>query len=114
VVDDNKDILFYLKRVLVDTGITVLTAHSGIEAIKFVKADPNIDIVLLDIQMSEMNGIEATKEMKKLRKNLPIIAQTAFAFEDDIALILDAGCDAYLIKPIRRVHLITVMSGFIK
>ena len=114
VVDDSKDILLYLKRVLVDTGITVITALSGIEAVKFVKADPTIDIVLLDIQMPEMNGIEATKEMKKLRNNLPIIAQTAFAFDDDIDLILDAGCDAYLIKPIRRDHLIMAMSGFIK
>ena len=114
VVDDNKDVLFYLKRVLVDTGITVLTANSGIEAIEFVKTDPAIDIVLLDIQMPEMNGIEVTKKIKKIRSNLPIIAQTAFAFDDDLAQILETGCDACLIKPIRRDHLITIMSGFIK
>ena len=114
VVDDNKDVLFYLKRILVDTGITVLTARTGIEAVESVKADHAIDIVILDIQMPEMNGIEATQEIKKLRNNLPVIAQTAFAFENDVNVILEAGCDACLVKPIRRDHLITVMSGFIK
>ena len=114
LVDDNKDILLYLKRILVDTGINILTAHSGIEAIKFVMSDPTIDIVLLDIQMPEMNGIEAAKVIKELRNNLPIIAQTAFAFENDIDFILEAGCDVCLIKPIRRDNLIMVMSSFIK
>ena len=114
LVDDNKDILLYLKRILIDTGITILTARTGIEAVEFVKSDPAIDIVLLDIQMPQMNGIEATKEIKKLRHNLPVIAQTAFAYEDDIDLILATGCDACLIKPIRREHLMTVMSGFMK
>ena len=114
LVDDNKDILLYLKKNLVDTGITILTAHSGIEAIKFVMTDPTIDIVLLDIQMPEMNGIEAAKVIKDLRNNLPIIAQTACALKNDIEFILEAGCDVCLKKPIRKDNLITAMSGFIK
>lgn len=114
LVDDNKDILIYLNRILVDTGISILTARSGYEAIEIVKADDSIDVVILDMQMPEMNGIEATKEIKKIRGNLPIIAQTAFVFENDTDIILEAGCDACLIKPIRRDHLITVMSSFVK
>jgi CheY-like chemotaxis protein len=66
------------------------------------------------MQMPEMNGIEVTREIRKIRKTLPIIAQTAFIFEDDKDIILEAGCDACLIKPIRKDHLLTVMSGFIK
>jgi PAS domain S-box-containing protein len=114
LVDDNKDVLIYLNRILVDTGISILTARSGYEALEFVKADDSIDVVILDMQMPEMNGIEATKEIKKIRSNLPIIAQTAFVFENDTDIILEAGCDACLIKPIRRDHLITVMSSFVK
>ncbi|MDQ1296891.1 MAG: Response regulator, partial [Bacteroidota bacterium] len=114
LVDDNKDVLIYLKRILFDTGITVFTARSGAEAIEFVKNNPDINVVLLDMQMPEMNGIEATKHIKKIRKELPIIAQTAFIFEDDKDIILEAGCDACLIKPIRKEHLLTVMSSFIK
>jgi PAS domain S-box-containing protein len=114
LVDDNKDVLIYLNRILLDTGILVLTARSGIEAIEIIKNNSDIDVVLLDMQMPEMNGIEATKKIRAIRKELPIIAQTAFIFEDDKDIILEAGCDACLIKPIRKEHLLTVMSTFIK
>ncbi len=113
LVDDNKDVLIYLNRILIDTGVSVITARSGFEAIELIKAIPDIDVVLLDMQMPEMNGIEATKEIRKIRKNIPIIAQTAFIFEDDKDIILEAGCDACLIKPIRKEHLLSVMSGFV-
>ncbi|MBK9391329.1 MAG: response regulator [Bacteroidetes bacterium] len=114
LVDDNKDVLIYLNRILIDTGISILTARSGFEALELIKTFPDIDVVILDMQMPEMNGIEATKEIKKIRTDLPIIAQTAFVFENDTDIILEAGCDACLIKPIRRDHLITVMSSFVK
>jgi PAS domain S-box-containing protein len=114
LVDDNKDVLIYLNRILIDTGVSVITARSGFEAIELIKAIPDIDVVLLDMQMPEMNGIEATREIRKIRKNLPIIAQTAFIFEDDKDIILEAGCDACLIKPIRKDHLLAVMSDFVK
>jgi len=114
LVDDNKDILLYLNRVLSDTHIKTISARSGIEALEIVKSTPGIDLVLLDMQMPEMNGIEATKELRKIRKDIPIIAQTAFIFEDDKDIILEAGCDACLIKPIRKDHLLTVMSSFLK
>jgi PAS domain S-box-containing protein len=114
LVDDNKDVLIYLNRILTDTGVVILTARSGFEAIEIIKKTPDIDVVLLDMQMPEMNGIEATKEIRKIRKDIPIIAQTAFIFEDDKDIILEAGCDACLIKPIRRDHLLTVMSSFVK
>jgi CheY-like chemotaxis protein len=114
LVDDNKDVLIYLKRILMDTGIIVIMARSGPEALEIISTTPDIDVVLLDMQMPEMNGIEATRLIRKIRKDLPIIAQTAFIFEDDKDIILEAGCDACLIKPIRKEHLLTVMSSFIK
>jgi PAS domain S-box-containing protein len=114
LVDDNKDVLIYLRRILADTKITMFTARSGYEAIQLVRHTPDIDLVLLDMQMPEMNGIEVTRELRKLRQNLPIIAQTAFIFEDDKDIIIEAGCDACLIKPIRREHLLSTMSGFLK
>ena len=114
LVDDSKDVLVYLNRVLVDTGVLIISARSGYEAIEIIKNTPDIDVVLLDMQMPGMNGIEATKEIRKIRGSLPIIAQTAFIFEDDKDVILEAGCDACLIKPIRKDHLITVMSSFMK
>jgi PAS domain S-box-containing protein len=114
LVDDNRDVLVYLNRILLDTGVSVITARSGSEALDLIRSTPDIDVVLLDMQMPEMNGIEATREIRKIRNNLPIIAQTAFIFEDDKDIILEAGCDACLIKPIRKDHLLTVMSSFVK
>lgn len=114
IVDDNRDVLIYLNRILLDTGIKIITAKSGFEAIELVKSVPDINVILLDMQMPEMNGIEATREIRSIRKDLPIIAQTAFIFEGDKDIILEAGCDACLIKPIRKDHLLNVMSGFIK
>jgi CheY-like chemotaxis protein len=96
-----------------DTGIEVLMERSGTEAIETIKKTKDINVVLLDMQMPGINGIETTKEIRKIRKDLPIIAQTAFIFEDDKDIILEAGCDACLIKPIRKEHLLTVMSSFL-
>jgi len=114
IVDDNKDVLTYLNRILLDTGIDVLMARSGPEALRIIRDDSSIDIVLLDMQMPEMNGIEVTKEIRKIRSNMPIIAQTAFVFEDDKDIVLEAGCDACLVKPIRREQLISVVGGFLR
>jgi CheY-like chemotaxis protein/two-component sensor histidine kinase len=113
LVDDNKDVLIYLRRILVDTGIKLETARSGPEAINIIKQTPDIDVVLFDMQMPETNGTEVTREIRKLRKDLKIIAQTAFIFENDKDIILEAGCDACLIKPIRKEHLLTVLSGLL-
>ncbi|HUS87612.1 MAG TPA: ATP-binding protein [Bacteroidales bacterium] len=113
ITDDNNDILSYLTRILTDTGVTVILARSGEEALKIVKETDDIDLVLLDMQMAEMNGLEATREIRKLKENLPIIAQTAFIFEEEKNMILNAGCDACIIKPVRQDQLYSVVSGFL-
>ena len=112
VVDDNKDVILYLTRILLDTGIQTVTARSGFEALEQLKSDQSINMVLLDMQMPEMNGIETAREIRKMRNSIPIIAQTAFVFEDDKKEVMQAGCDACLVKPIRRDNLITVISAF--
>jgi CheY-like chemotaxis protein len=114
LVDDNKDVLLYLNRILLDTGVGIITARSGPEALEIIRKISDIDVIILDMQMPGMNGIEATREIRKIRKNLPIIAQTAFIFEDDRDIIIEAGCDACLIKPIRKEHLLSAMASFIR
>lgn len=113
LVDDNIDVLTYLKRILLDTGIKVITANSGAAAIDVIRKNPDLDLILLDLQMPEINGLDVTKEIREISRNIPIIAQTAYIFEEDKDTILKAGCDACLIKPILRENLITVMSSFI-
>lgn len=114
LVDDNKDVLLYLMKILDETGINIVTARSGYEAIHLVKSTTDLDLVLLDMQMPEMNGIEVTRELRTIKPDLPIIAQTAFIFDDDKDIVLEAGCDACLIKPIRKDHLLNTMAMFLK
>lgn len=113
IADDNHDILKYLNRILSDTGVCVIQARSGEEALALVKDNADIDLILLDMQMGEMNGLEATREIRKIRKTIPIIAQTAFIFEEEQDFVLEAGCDACLIKPIRQEQLYSVVSNLL-
>ncbi len=113
IADDNHDILKYLNRILSDTGVEVVQARSGEEALKMVVENKDIDLVLLDMQMEEMNGLEATREIRKIRPAIPIVAQTAFIYEEEQDIILDAGCDACLIKPVRQEQLYSVVSNFL-
>lgn len=113
VVDDNKDVLLYLSRILLDTGVHTVTARSGREALEQLSMNPGINMILLDMQMPEMNGIETAREIRKRYGSIPIIAQTAYIFEDDKREVIEAGCDACLVKPIRRDNLIAVMTALI-
>ena len=80
----------------------ILHAKNGQEAVDMCKSNSNIDLVLMDIKMPVMNGIEATKKLKKIRVNLPIIAQTAYSSTEDQTTALQAGCSGFISKPINK------------
>ncbi|VAW14498.1 hypothetical protein MNBD_BACTEROID01-1354 [hydrothermal vent metagenome] len=101
IVEDVQVSFEFLKIVLEKSGINIIWAKDGEEAIKLCKENTNIDLVLMDINMPFMNGYEATKKIKKIRPNLPIIAQTAYAIAGDKEKSLEAGCDDYIAKPIK-------------
>ena len=114
VVDDAAFMRMMIKDILTKNGFEVIgEAPNGLRAIEIYKVEKP-DIVTMDITMPEMDGISASKLIRKYYPDLPIIAQTAFIFNDDKDIILEAGCDACLIKPIRKEHLLTVMSNFLK
>lgn len=69
-------------------------------------------MILLDMQMPEMNGMETAREIRRIRSSIPVIAQSTFVFEDDKNEVIKAGCDACLVKTVRRDSLISVMSAF--
>ena len=113
LIDDEPGILKTVARTLEYAGYKVRCFSRAADCLEQLRYQ-SCDLLITDVKMPEMNGIEATKEIRKISKNLPIIAQTAYIFEDDKDIILEAGCDACLIKPIRKDHLFSVMSGFIK
>jgi len=105
-------------RLLGKQGWQVVVANNGKEAVELVQKD-GFDLVLMDVQMPEMDGIEATKEIRKREKetgrHIPIIALTANAFEEDRKKCLEAGMDEYATKPIKIDELFSIIEGiFIK
>jgi len=79
-----------------------LYARTGYETVEACRQNPDIDLVLMDIQLPEMNGYFATQEIRKFNKTVIIIAQTAYALKDDREKALEAGCDDYISKPISQ------------
>jgi len=114
IAEDVESNFLYLKAVLSKLNAGIFWAKNGVEAVEICDSDQRIDLVLMDLQMPEMNGYEATKILKKKYPLMPIVAQTAFAMSDDREKALDAGCDDYLAKPIKSKDLLSVVSMFVK
>ena len=90
----------YLRTILEKSDITVIHAENGEQAVAFVRNKPDIDLILMDIKMPVMNGIDATKIIKRIRPDLPIIAQTAYTYSEEQNKMTSLGCDEYLAKPL--------------
>jgi PAS domain S-box-containing protein len=104
----------YLEIVLSkNQDVKIIWAKNGIEAVDFCKKNPEINIVLMDIQLPEMNGLDAVRLIKSENMNLPIIAQTAYATPIDIEGCRNAGCDDVLVKPINRITLLQLLKKYI-
>ncbi len=111
VVDDDIRNIYSLTNVLEEEGIHCLTAENGKAALKMLKEHPSIDIVLMDVMMPEMDGYEATKEIRSISKfsKLPIIALTAKAMKGDREKCLEAGMSDYIAKPVNIEQLLSLM-----
>ena len=90
----------YLRTILEKSDITVIHAENGEQAVEFVRCKPDIDLILMDIKMPVMDGIDATKIIKRIRPDLPIIAQTAYTYSEEQNKMASLGCEEYLAKPL--------------
>ncbi|MFW6389371.1 MAG: ATP-binding protein, partial [Marinilabiliaceae bacterium] len=103
-----------LKREFGEGIVKVIRAATGNEAIEvFRQEEDHIDLVLMDVKMPDVDGVTATKEIKKINQDVPVVAQTALAMTSDRDEMLNAGCDGYLTKPIRRGVLVDTISRFL-
>ncbi|HEY6144069.1 MAG TPA: CHASE domain-containing protein [Flavobacterium sp.] len=109
--DDNISKLLILK-VLDPFSKEILTAQTGIEAVEICQNNPDLDLILMDIQMPYMNGYEAIKRIRKFNPKVIILAQTAFGLEGDKEKTIEAGCNGYLSKPIRKEELINLLQHY--
>jgi CheY-like chemotaxis protein/nitrogen-specific signal transduction histidine kinase len=113
IVEDDPHSFSFLKETLKKTNANIIHAKNAEIAIDICKSNMDINIVLMDIQLPQMNGYEATREIKKFRKSLPIIAQTAFAMAGDKEKSILAGCDDYISKPININKLLPKINQFL-
>lgn len=110
IAEDDVSSYCLLKKILEKHNISTLYACDGSKAVEMVESNPDINLILMDVQMPVMDGVEATKIIKRKHRHIPIIAQTAFVQTEDREKILEAGCDDFVAKPINITNLIDVIS----
>ncbi|MCT4673615.1 MAG: response regulator [Prolixibacteraceae bacterium] len=113
IAEDVESNYIYLKALLKKVSCDVIWAENGLKALDIIKDDGSIDLVLMDLQMPLLSGIDVVKEVRALGFDLPIIAQTAFSQDDDIENLLESGVNDVFIKPIRPHHFYKVISNYI-
>lgn len=109
IVEDDFSSRLYLNKILEKTGAELLNAGDGQEAVNIVSANPEISIVLMDIQLPVMDGFMASRKIREVSKDIIIIAQTAYGFQADTKRIMESGFTDFLIKPILSETLIGKM-----
>ena len=100
VVDDEESNYKLLEQILIRASVNVIHAYDGEQAVQIVKDHPEIDLILMDIQMPKLNGYEATKKIREFNAEIPIVAQTAYAMSFEKEKSFNAGCTDYIAKPI--------------
>ncbi len=112
IVEDDELNYAFLKAVISQTNATMLRAENGYMALDICK-NKIPDIILLDIRLPEMDGYEATRRLRKSGIRTPIIAQTAYAMSEDKIKCLEAGCNDFIAKPLKKDELLGKISSFL-
>ena len=100
IVEDDPTSLEYMKEIIRPTGASMILKENGRQALEAFGENPSIDLVLVDIRLPDINGVEITQRIKEKNPAIPIIAQTAYAMGEDRNKCLQAGCDDYISKPL--------------
>lgn len=112
IVEDDEAADELLALLTKDISKEVIHTRSGAKAVELCRMHPDFDLILMDINLPELNGYEATKQIRKFNKDVVIIAQTAYALTGDQAKSIEAGCNAYLSKPINKSALMSLIRQF--
>ncbi len=113
IVEDIEDNIILINELLSDTNIVLLKAKDGKSALKHFNDNSSIDLILMDIRLPDINGFQLFERIKALNSKVPIIAQTAFASDEDKKKCLDMGFDGYLSKPINHIHLMQMLDSLL-
>lgn len=113
IAEDEESNYLYLEALLEKYDFNLQHVENGKEAVEIMQNNNSIDLILMDFNMPVMNGIEATKEIRKFNLDVPIIALTAYAMAEDKQKAIDAGCNEYLSKPIKKDNLLELINKLI-
>jgi PAS domain S-box-containing protein len=113
IAEDEEFNYIFLYELLRRTGLTILHARDGTQVLPLLQEHPEIRLILMDIKMPFLNGLDATRLVKKNFPQLPVIAQTAYAHTNEREQIISAGCDDYVSKPINSNELLKIIARYI-
>jgi hypothetical protein len=110
IVEDDEISYSLLSRIVQKISKEILHAITGVQAVESCRNNPDLDLVLMDIRMPMMNGLEATQQIRQFNKDVIIIAQTAYGFSGDCEKAMEAGCNDYISKPINKTLLYELIN----
>lgn len=113
IAEDEDFNFLLLEEFLSDKNINIIRACNGKEAVNICKSRQHIDLILMDIKMPLMNGLEATREIKKFMPEIPVIAQTAYAGDYDRNQAASYGCNDFLSKPFKQEDLLKMINLYL-
>ena len=113
LVAEDEDSNYELVKIVLAKRYRLIRAKNGIEAVTFCE-DEQPDLILMDIRMPDMNGLDATRIIKEVNHDIPIVALSAYAFDENIREAKEAGCDHFMAKPFRVEDLLDVVQKYIK
>jgi len=113
IVEDNETSNIYFEAALRKTQAVLKWAKNGLDAVEIVKNNNKIDLILMDINMPKLDGIEATRIIKSLNPEIIIVVQTAFILSGEERSCQEAGCDEFITKPIRLKYLLDTINRYL-
>ena len=113
LVAEDEDSNYELVKIVLQKRYRLLRAHNGIEAVT-INEEEHPDLILMDIRMPEMNGLDATRIIKEVSGETPVIALSAYAFEENIREAKQAGCDEFMAKPFKVENLIEMVRSYLE
>lgn len=113
IADDDFVSEMLLSRILIGVSSIIIKARTGMEVIEACRNHPDLDLILMDIRMPEMNGYEATRQIRQFNRSVIIIAQTAYGAADGREKAISAGCNDYILKPILGEKLLSIIKSIL-
>ena len=114
LVEDDPTSQEYMQEALLSTQVELRVAPTGEKALQEISTNGSLDLILMDIRLPDMNGLEVTRKIRKTNHRIPIIAQTARAMNEDRMKCLEAGASDYISKPVELNDLLATIHKFIK